>query len=66
MLQGNEEEKAEAGMVLLEVLEAARVVAVMLSPIVPALARLVYLQLGHTNQQFESLTWQDAQWGGMT
>lgn len=66
MLQGSEEEKEEAGLVLLEVLEAARVVAVMLSPIVPALARLVYLQLGYTDQQFESLTWQDAHWGGNT
>lgn len=64
VLQGSAEEKEQAGMVLLEVLEAARMVAVMLSPIVPALARLIYLQLGFTDQQFEGLTWQDAQWGG--
>lgn len=51
---------------LQEVLEAARVVAVMLSPIVPALARLIYLQLGYNDQQFEALTWQDAHWGGDT
>jgi len=50
--------------VLLEVLEAARVVAVMLTPIAPALARLVYLQLGFSDQEFETLTWADAQWGG--
>lgn len=53
-------------MVLQEVLEAARVVAVMLNPIVPALARLIYLQLGFSDQQFEALTWEDAQWGGET
>ena len=66
MLQGSEEEKEQAGMVLQEVLEAARVVAVMLTPVVPALARLIYLQLGFTDQQFEALTWEDAQWGGKT
>lgn len=64
MVQGSAEQKEQAGMVLLEVLEAARMVAVMLSPIVPALARLIYLQLGFTDQQFEALTWQDAHWGG--
>ena len=64
MVQGSAEQKEQAGMVLLEVLEAARMVAVMLSPIVPALARLIYLQLGFTDQQFEALTWQDALWGG--
>ena len=64
MLQGSTQEKEQASLVLQEVLEAARIVAVMLSPIVPALARLIYLQLGYTNQQFEALTWQDASWGG--
>ena len=63
-MQGSPEEKEQASLVLLEVLEAARVVAVMLNPIAPALARLVYLQLGFSDQQFESLTWADAQWGG--
>lgn len=64
MLQGSAQDKEQAGMVLQEVLEAARIVAVMLSPIVPALARLIYLQLGFTDQHFEALTWQDAHWGG--
>ena len=63
-MQGSPEEKEQASLVLLEVLEAARVVAVMLTPIAPALARLVYLQLGFTDQEFESLTWADVQWGG--
>lgn len=64
MPQGSAEEKEQASMVLQEVLEAARVVAVMLCPIVPSFARLIYLQLGFTDQQFEDLTWEDAQWGG--
>ena len=63
-MQGSPEEKEQASLVLLEVLEAARVVAVMLTPIAPALARLVYLQLGFSHQQFETLTWADAEWGG--
>ena len=63
-LQGSTEEKEQASLVLLEVLEAARIVAVMLSPIAPALARLVYLQLGFNDQDFDSLTWDDAHWGG--
>ncbi len=63
-MQGTPDEKEQASLVLLEVLEAARVVAVMLTPIAPALARLVYLQLGFSDQEFESLTWANAQWGG--
>ena len=63
-MQGSTEEKEQASLVLLEVLEAARVVAVMLTPIAPALARLVYLQLGFSDQEFDTLTWADAQWGG--
>ena len=63
-MQGSPEEKEQASLVLLEVLEAARVVAVMLTPVAPALARLVYLQLGFTDQEFEALTWANAQWGG--
>ena len=63
-MKGSAEAKEQASLVLLEVLEAARVVAVMLTPIAPALARLVYLQLGFSDQEFETLTWADAQWGG--
>lgn len=63
--KGSTEEKEQASLVLLEVLEAARVVAVMLTPIAPALARLVYLQLGFSDQEFDTLTWADAQWGGL-
>ena len=64
MLQGSAEDKALAGLVLLEVLEATRVAAVMLIPVVPSLARLVYQQLGYADLQFEALKWEDAQWGG--
>ena len=63
-MQGSSEEKEQANLVLLEVLEAARIVAVMLVPIAPVLARRVYQQLGFSDQQFESLTWADTQWGG--
>ena len=49
---------------LLEVLEAARIVAIMLSPVAPALARLIYLQLGFSDEDFANLSWQDTQWGG--
>eukprot|EP00891_Asterochloris_glomerata_P002086 jgi/Astpho2/2086/fgenesh1_pm.00038_%23_66_t len=44
--KGSEEQKGEAALVLLAVLETVRIVAVMLSPITPALAQRVYLQLG--------------------
>ena len=64
LLQGTDAEKQQAGLVLLEVLEAARIVAIMLSPIAPALARLVYLQLGFSDADFEALSWKDSQWGG--
>ena len=65
-MQGTDAEKEQAGLVLLEVLEAARIVAIMLSPIAPALARLVYLQLGFSDADFEALSWKDSQWGGET
>ena len=63
-LQGSPGEKEQAGLVLLEVLEAARVVAVMLTPIAPSLARLIQLQLGYTHRDIDLVTWADAEWGG--
>ena len=45
-------------------LEAVRIVAVMLSPITPALAQRVYLQLGFSEAEAGSLRWEHAQWGG--
>ena len=63
-LQGSEEQKREAALVLLAVLETVRIVAVMLSPITPALAQRVYLQLGFSEAEAGSLRWEHAQWGG--
>lgn len=39
-------------------------VAVLLSPVTPALSRLVYQQLGYSDADFQSLSWADTQWGG--
>ena len=49
---------------LLAVLETVRIVAVMLSPITPALAQRVYLQLGFSEAEAGGLRWEHAQWGG--
>ena len=63
-VQGSAEEKQQAALELLEVLEAVRVVAVFLSPITPALSRLIYQQLGYTDADFQAVSWADTQWGG--
>jgi methionyl-tRNA synthetase len=44
--KGSEEEKREAAATLLTALEAARIVAAMLAPVVPGISRRVYAQLG--------------------
>jgi hypothetical protein len=46
VLQGSDEEKQAAGAVLAAVLEAARVVAVLLAPVTPALSARILCQLG--------------------
>lgn len=63
-LQGTDQQKEEAAMVLLAVLETVRIVAVMLSPITPSLSRRVYEQLGYSATDYKELQWQDASWGG--
>ena len=63
--KGSEEDKAAAAAVLVAVLEAVRVVAVLLSPVTPGLSSRIYQQLGFTQQQFEALTWADAEWGAL-
>jgi methionyl-tRNA synthetase len=65
MLQGSDDEKAEAARVLLAVLEGVRIVAVMLSPITPGISQKLYEQLGYDQGHFDSLTWADTQWGGL-
>lgn len=63
--KGSEEDKAAAAAVLVAVLEAVRVVAVLLSPVTPGLSARIYQQLGFTQQQFEALSWADAEWGAL-
>lgn len=63
-MQGSADDKQQAALELLEVMEAVRIVAVLLSPITPGLARLVYQQLGYSDADFEAVSWADAQWGG--
>lgn len=50
---------------LVTVLEAVRIVAVALSPVTPQLCSRIYLQLGYSGNDFQSLTWEDTMWGGL-
>lgn len=61
--RGNDEERTRAEEVLVAVMEAVRIVAVMLSPITPALSSRIYAQLGFSEEQFTAVRWEDAQWG---
>ena len=62
--KGNEEQKAQGRLVLTEVLEAIRIVAVLLNPVTPTLSCAVYRQLGFSDQKSASLELRDAEWGG--
>jgi len=62
--KGDDAAKAEAAAVLASVLEAVRIVAVMLSPVTPALSRRIYQQLGLGNDAFAALQWETGtRWG---
>jgi methionyl-tRNA synthetase len=62
--KGDDAAKAEAAAVLASVLEAVRIVAVMLSPVTPALSRRIYQQLGLGDDAFDGLLWEaGTQWG---
>ncbi|PSC70792.1 methionine-tRNA mitochondrial [Micractinium conductrix] len=61
--KGDEQRKADAAAVLAAVLEAVRVVAVLLSPVTPALSTRIYTQLGFSEQQAAALSWADTEWG---
>jgi len=57
------EGKIEEGTdVLMTILEAARIVAVMLSPMVPQVSGKVYQQLGFDAQTYASIQWPDTIW----
>ena len=62
--QGSDEEKAVGRSILVEVLEAVRIVAVLLSPVTPKLSEDIYLQLGFTHEDFVGLRLEDCEWGG--
>lgn len=63
--KGDDAAKAEAAAALVAVLEAVRIVAVLLAPVAPALSRRIYLQLGFDGAAVDALTWRDAEWGGL-
>lgn len=50
---------------LVAVLEGVRIVAVALSPVTPQLSLKLYLQLGYSEMDFQSLSWEDTRWGGL-
>ena len=59
--KGTDEEKEAAKQALVAVLEAVRVVAVLLAPVTPTLSRRIYEQL---ELEFDGVLWaQDAAWG---
>ena len=63
--KGTDEDKAAAAAALAAVLEAVRVVAVLLAPVTPALSARIYAQLGYTPEQHAALSWADTEWGAL-
>lgn len=52
----------EGNKCLLTILEATRIVAVLLSPIVPETCAKIYQQLGFSAEQWDKVSWSDAVW----
>lgn len=65
MLQGSDADKAAAGVVLVAVLEALRVVAVLLSPVTPRSSASLYAALGLPEAAYAALRWSDTAWGAL-
>ncbi|EIE27159.1 methionyl-tRNA synthetase [Coccomyxa subellipsoidea C-169] len=63
--KGTDEEKRAAELALVAVLEAVRIVAVLLSPVTPRLSSEIYGALGYGPEAYEGLSWGDASWGGL-
>ena len=62
--KGDDAAKAQAAASLVAVLEAVRIVAVMLSPVTPALSRRIYQQLGLGAEVMDGLCWEEStKWG---
>ncbi|KAG0567910.1 hypothetical protein M758_7G105300 [Ceratodon purpureus] len=55
----------DAAQDLTVILEAVRIMAVALSPVVPELCSRIYSQLGYTEADFKSISWEDTRWGGL-
>ncbi len=64
-MQGTDEEKTSAGLVLLAALEAARIASVMLSPITPTTSGRIATQLGFPDDDPACSTWAGTAWGGL-
>jgi len=64
-LQGSEAERAAAGLEMVAVLEAVRIVAILLAPVTPRLAARIHAALGLPEAGFGALRWRDAAWGGL-
>ncbi|KAL2897070.1 Methionine--tRNA ligase chloroplastic/mitochondrial [Bienertia sinuspersici] len=50
---------------LVIILEAMRIIAIALLPIAPSLCWRIYAQLGYSEDEYNSLTWNDTKWGGL-
>ena len=64
-VQGSDEQKQDAGLALVAVLEAVRIVAVLLAPVTPALSGRMYAALGYSVEEYSQIRWADAAWGGL-
>lgn len=65
LFKKGESSAEEAAKDLVVILEAMRIIAVALSPIVPRLCCKIYLQLGYTKDDFDSISWGDTAWGAL-
>lgn len=59
------EEAQIAAQNLAIILEVVRIVAIALSPVTPGVSRKIFLQLGFSDFDFDSLTWEQTKWGGL-
>ena len=59
-VQGDNAQKAVAADALLAVLEAVRILAVLLAPITPRLSQRIMEQLG---VDYQTVSWHDVAWG---
>ena len=64
-IQGSDEQKEAAALALVAVLEAVRIVAVLLTPVTPALSGRIHAALGYSPEEYGALRWADAAWGGL-